>query len=67
MPKFDFSKAACFVYVSREGALSNVGHDLKLQATNFTLKGKVVKRPSRSRSRVVPIPSGSLAPSKTEE
>ena len=38
MPKLDFSKSACFVYVSREGALSSVGHDLKLQVTKFTIK-----------------------------
>lgn len=38
MPKLDFSKSACFIYVSREGALSGVGHDLKLRVTNFAIK-----------------------------
>jgi hypothetical protein len=39
MPKLDFSRSTCFVYVSREGAFSPVGHDLKLRVTNFTIKG----------------------------
>jgi polyisoprenoid-binding protein YceI len=38
MPKFDASQADCFVYVYREGALTAMGHDLKLHVTHFTIE-----------------------------
>lgn len=40
MPKFDASNSECFVYVYREGMLSVIGHDLKLQVTKFLLVGE---------------------------
>lgn len=39
MPKFAASDSDCFVYTYREGALSVVGHDLKLRVGDFTIDG----------------------------
>ncbi len=36
----DQSQAHCYVYTGREGALSVVGHDLKIEVTKFTLEFK---------------------------
>ena len=38
MPVFGPGQADCFVYVYREGALSAIGHDLKLRVTDFTIE-----------------------------
>ena len=38
MAVFGPGQADCFVYVYREGALSAVGHDLKLRVTDFTIE-----------------------------
>lgn len=38
MTVFGRGQADCFVYVYREGALSAVGHDLKLRVTGFTIE-----------------------------
>jgi hypothetical protein len=38
MQTFGPGQSGCFVYVYREGALSAVGHDLKLRVTNFKLE-----------------------------
>ena len=38
MTAFGPGQADCFVYVYREGALSAVGHDLKLRVTDFKIE-----------------------------
>lgn len=36
--KFGPQKASCFVYTEREGMLSPIGHDLKIEVSDFTVE-----------------------------
>lgn len=38
MPRFDATNSECFLYVYREGLLSPIGHDLKLQVSGFIIE-----------------------------
>jgi polyisoprenoid-binding protein YceI len=38
MPKFDQSQAECLVFTFKEGLLSKIAHDLKIQVTRFSVE-----------------------------